>query len=1105
MWDNGRNQAVKRKRSGSVGELRLTLLGSPHLFVDGEDKILRERKAVALLAYLAVQRTVQSRDTLATLLWPEHDQQRARANLRYLLWSLRKTVGEGWLRADGDQIALTGAGKIRVDVEEFRQHLAAWRAHSHAADTYCAACVESLEAAEKLYRGDFLQGFTLDDSPQFDDWQFFQAEELRRSLAAGLEALVEQQIVQQNYESAIGHARRWLALNPLHEPACRALMKLYAWAGQHEAAIRQFHQCSLALQEEIGVEAEDETLQLYAQIRNRRFPFPSKRADEALPITPPTAPPATAIGNLPPVSTAFVGRQTELAQIAERLADPSARLLTIVGPGGIGKSTLAAQAGRAEEVHFPDGVWFVPLAGMESPAQVPFATLTALAAPPGAGVGARQQLLIHLRRQQCLLILDNFEDVLPAAEFVAELLHACPQVKVLVTSRERLNLREERLLALGNLSYPTDAKAAGAEQSEYSALRLFELCAQRIQPAFVLDATNLPSVIRICQLVDGMPLALEMAAAWARALPVTDIPGEIERSLSFLSTAARDVAERHRSIHAVFGHSWQLLTDRERSVLRQLAVFRNGFTREGAVAVAGASLLDLSALLDKSWIRLDSDRRYRMHALAQQYALEQLQGGTGERMADVLQHHAHFYTTLVPPHGRFSLEEGIVPAAEIENVKLAWQTALEQRSWAVLSQIAGAVFVMMDTWDSLGIAANLERTVARLEAHLQMLPPAEEEQRERIETALIGFLHMAGDYQGHLGDVRRAIAHLSKGRALLDRHREQSREAAIAYANITSTLGFAYYYAGQFATAEGHYREALAILDTLDETAKGVVARLYLLLVYIRLGRYPEAEDLIRAAEARPSTGGNWSQNQAFHRCLGWLLTRQGRYDEARQVLEESWRVTPPRYHSHALLFLGPAVRGQGNGKEAEEILRRGLALAEETEDRPAQTDLLAELGFTALQLWESEIAQDYFARSFACTEEIGRRHTASRALLGLGRVALQKRESATARAYLAQALAVAVQVNAPPDLLDVLVSVGELYAAEGKPAAAGELLDLAIRHPATTAETRSRALGLLQRLGAEPNTSEAQLPLDIARLRLEGAAQDTLAELENRPLRLPG
>ena len=1086
-------------------ELHLCLLGSPQIFVDGEEKILRERKAVAFLAYLAVERAVQGRDTLAALFWPEHDQQRARANLRYLLWSLRKRVGEGWLATDGDQIVLAGAGQIRVDVEEFQRHLAAWRGHSHAAGVYCAVCVESLEAAVQLYRGDFLQGFTLDDSPQFDDWQFFQAEELRRTLAAGLEALVEQQIVGQRYATAIGYARRWLALDPLHEPACRALMKLYAWSGQYEAAIRQFHQCAQTLQEEIGVEPDEETLQLYAQIRNRRFPLPPAQSDQSAAIAQPTATAATDAGNLPPVSTAFVGRQAELAQIAQRLADPSARLLTIVGPGGIGKSTLAVQAGRAEEARFPAGVWFVPLAGIESPAQVPLAILTALAAPTGPGVVARQQLLLHLRHQQCLLILDNFEDVLPATEFVVELLGACPQVKLIVTSRERLNLRDEWLLTLGSLVYPAVESVASlgdADTAHYSALRLFEISAQRTQPAFALDATNLPSVIRICQLVDGMPLALEMAAAWVRVLPVAEIPGEIEKSLGFLSTSARDVAERQRSIHAVFDHSWQLLTERERSVLRQLSVFRNSFSREAAEAVADVSLLDLSALLDKSWLRLNGDGRYQMHGLAQSFAAEKLHDEhlalTNEAVGDVLYRHCLFFVAQAPLVAEFVAAKTVAPAAEIENVQLAWQTAAQQRDWRAVGQLTGFVESILNTWWNPEFIPQLERTIALMNDEVQTDSAEDGSERELIEVVLAKVLRVSGWFHNHLGHSTMSIQRLLRSRDLLRRHRQRSPETDLLYAQVMTNLGFSVYYAGQYDQAEKFYKEAYSELKRLQNEQGMVLVLIMLALLFDRMGDYANAEGTMRSVLISSQQMGR--VQQIAQGGLGRVLLKQGRYEEARRVLEESYAKADRLRRTHALISLGITARGEGKNAEAQEILVRGLVIAEEMGDRPAQSELLVELGFTQIRLDETTLAQNHFSCALVVAREIGRLRIVPLALMGLGQVELMQGHRQVARDYFAQALTAAGEVQAPPDLLDVLVSVGELYAAEGKREAALELLELARRHPATTHETRTRALRLLQTLGAEYPASAPGLSLEAARHVLEEAARATLAELQTPP-----
>ncbi len=1084
-----------------MGKLRLALLGSPQIVVDGEEKILRERKAMAMLAYLAVERSAQSRDTLATLLWPESDQTRARANLRYLLWSLRKALGGDWLITNGDQILLAVGDDVRVDVAAFQEHLSLWRAHSHSTDEYCDACVVSLEAALQLYRDDFLQGFSLTDSPQFDDWQFFQAEGLRQALAEALKALVALGIARKGYEAAIGHARRWLALDPIHEPATRALMKLYTWTDQYEAAIRQFHRCALALREEIGVEPDAETTELYAQIRNRRFPQPFQKDPET---DPDEIASATVVslpaGNLPPASNYFVGRQTELAQIAVHLADPTARLLTIVGPGGMGKSTLALQAGRAEAGRFPDGVWLVSLSGLESPEQAPVAILKALGAP-NEGSSARQQLLRYLSSKKCLLILDNFEDVLPAAELVAELLHTCPPINMLVTTRERLNLREEWLLSLGTLTYPADTTIPmEGLVSSYSALHLFALCVQRLQPSFALDQATLAPVIRICHLVDGMPLALEMAAAWVRVLPIAQIPAEIEKSITFLASPARNVAERHRSIHAVFDSAWQLLPERERSVLRQLSVFRNGFIREAAEAVADASLLELSALLDKSWIRLTSDGRYRMHALAHQYAREKLHGETGEPAGEILRRHCLFYAAMAPT--KRSVEVSL-PAAEVENLRLAWDTALTQRNWTALRQIDESNYVMRDGQGIPGLLPHIERTVIQVHAILESVPPEEEEEKERIaiQTVLVKMLYVLGENQIDLSGIQRAIPRTFRNRSLLESHQNGEHPANIACAHLFSLLGFARYATGQFAKAEAFYQEALTAYQAIEHHPGVANTYMYLAMAYDRLGRYNDAEEVIRLT-SRFLDRFHWDQGMS--RSLGRVLTKQGRYPESRSILENALAVSEYNYQSHVLLFLGPVARGQGQPEEAMTILHQGLSIACETGDLPAQSDLLLELGLTTVQTGEVKVARDYFSRSLIIARKIGRLRTVPLALMGLGRVEILGKHWVNARSYLAEALSAEADMQAPPDVLDILVSIGELYVAEGKQVEARELLYLACQHPATTHETRTHSQQILRSLDVEPPTLDEQLPWETAQTSLDEIVHATQGELDRKMMSGP-
>jgi predicted ATPase/DNA-binding SARP family transcriptional activator len=593
---------------------------------------VQRRKDLALLIYLLVTSQPHSRDTLATLLWQEEGQAVARSNLRKSLSRLKGLLGEEALLVLQDQISLHPDLSIQMDVKDFKTHLEQVRRHhpdrNRSGQNLCPACQKALDEAASLYQHDFLYGFLLPDSSTFDEWQFFQADSLRQSLALVLELLTHQYTSDGNFEAAIPFCRRWLSLDKLHEPAQRQLMLLYALNDQPTAAKRQFEECIRLLDEELHVQPEHETLQLFDAIQKKKLTGLQKgsirlQAEAVKETDPSTERPKRKVHGLPSYPSPFIGREKELQEIARLLQEPAYRLLTLLGPGGSGKTRLALQAANrfngSTGEHFQDGIYFISLAPLTDPGTMVGALLEGLNITGQVrGANARERLLSYLQGHRILLILDNFEQLLgeESIALISEMVAAAPQSRILVTSRERLNLQGEQIFRVEGLETPEERAPLSKPEMDsvtltFSALKLFEQSAVRVQPSFAITRENYEPVVQICRMVQGMPLAIEMAASWLEIFSPEEIRVEISRSLDFLQSNLRDLPGRQRSLRAVFDSSWTLLDRQTRPVLKALSVFRAGFTREAAQAVAGASIKTLLELTNKSWLQRLSSGRYQ--------------------------------------------------------------------------------------------------------------------------------------------------------------------------------------------------------------------------------------------------------------------------------------------------------------------------------------------------------------------------------------------------------------------------------------------------------------------------------------------------------------
>ena len=968
-------------------QLALRLFGYPEAERDGRPIRLPRRKALALLAYLSLRPAGVGREVLAELLWPGYDQEQSAAYLRQALWELNKALGKGTLSADGQSVLLAPELDLWVDVLHFEEALGHWKAQQA---TPGSRATRPLEETVALYRGDFMAGFTLRDSPAFDEWQLAQAEALRRQLGETLAALAEEYTAQGDLDMAIASVQRWLTTDPLDEAKHRDLMRLYAWSGMRSAALRQYESCASQLDRELGAKPEAATTELYEQIRSGAI------RPQGKPVVSPLPPLGTrAIGPRPearPISslTPFVGRESELAQLERILSSSECRLLTLMGPGGVGKTRLARQFASTQVAAYPHGVVFVPLATCSSGEQLLEAIAEALplsfrleADAPPALEQERAQLSDYLRPRSILLVLDNMEHLTDVATLLSDILAEAPGVKLLVTSRERLALPEEWVMEVQGLPYSISDECEDGATS--SAVQLFTKCAQRARADLRLQDADWPAVTRICQLVEGVPLAIELAAAWVGILSCREIAAELERDLGLLVSRQRGALERHTSLRAAFEHSWKLLSGAEKSAFSQLAVFRGGFTRGAAAQVARASLEMLSALADKSLLHRDAKGRYTIHQVLWQYAAEML-GRTPEVRSSTLSRHCEYYLNLLETWGQRLMGAGQQEALEdlkmeSSNLSLALQTATEGRNWEHLQhvlafwilflEISGARGVAEETLHPILVAAReaqadrqddmAVRTVLALALAAQRffsirlgLVPAQEALHESLalaktlpDTLEKAFILLLNSTLSGL-PAREARACSRESLAIFERHQHRWGQAMarLIWADATS------FGCKEYAEAKEGYRAAQAIFEALGDRWGQALCLTGLAHIAFQKREYREAIHLAEGSLAIYRALGDPWRISNLRSDLAQYATAMGDYGSATRYYQENL-ATALQFGqrgaaAQCLAHLGHLARLQGDLSASRGYYEQSLDLYRQLDDTQGMAGVSHDLGTLA-------------------------------------------------------------------------------------------------------------------------------------------------------------
>ena len=1079
----------------SDGRLRINLLGQPEVWLDGVQLTnFSTTKTEALLYYLAATGLAHSRESLAGLLWSEMPEAKARRNLTKSLTVLRRLLAP-FLLIEPQRVGLDPKASFMLDVTQLAT----------------AVSTPDLTAnAIALYRSDFLEGFFVKDALAFEAWQLTQREQLREMAVDALERLGKESAAQKAYAVGITYGRRLLELDPWRESAHRQLMLLLARQGQPVAALAQYEQCRQVLADELGVEPMPETIALARRIRLARQEQPYQ---------------------LPASATPFVGRTEELAQIGRLLADPGCRLLTLVGLGGMGKTRLALaaarQANQEQAWQFLHGILFVSLTTVASPDLLPVTMADALDLVLDGRQDPVDQLNHFLRDKEILLVLDNFEQLLPAqarltsgpTDVLTRLLQACPDIKFLITSRELLRLEAEHRFDVAGLPFPADSDQLSvisyqlvehqslvrqwlhSDITNYPAVQLFMQAARQVRPQFEMTPENAADIIQICRALDGIPLAIKLAASWLRVLTSAEVAAELERGLDLLATTMRDVPPRQRSMTAVFDHSWAMLTAVEQKCLAALAVFQGGFTGQAAQEIAAASLPTLAGLADRTLLHVrqtEAGTRYHLHELTRQYAAEKL-AQSPETAAVMRMAHTHYYArrlaALTPElSGKTPYQAHAAIHREIGNARQAWQQAIDRLDLVNLNRLMEPLTAFYDRqgWITEG--------QVRLAAAVTAIQAADDENKTAVRL-LGGLLARRGMLIGRIGQFAEGEAalrqSLEQARQAADPHllafallemgallRDQSRfaEAANSFqesrdiamelnepsliARATEKLGIITWDQGSHAAAQARLAEALALFQELQDTRRIAATLNSLGNVVMSTGDYQTA--LTHYEEALPMVRelADWLLLDTVLINLGMVNNELGDFDQSRRYYEESLaisrRIGDEVGVAYCLTGLGQVSLVAGNLGQARDLLGQSLALNREMGRERYVSINLNLLGDVALQGEDWLTAQALYEEGLAVSERIDHPWGVASSHLRLGDLAVAQGDESVASQHYLTALSLGQEMEAQVFVLTALTNLAGQLLKRGEAATAVSVLHIVQNQPTISDSLRQTVADLL-------------------------------------------
>jgi predicted ATPase/DNA-binding SARP family transcriptional activator len=963
--------------------LEIKVLGPASVCLHGEIVTgFSSQAAEILLYYLVCNPGQHARDTLAELLWSDRDRDQARANLRSSLSSLRAKVGDR-LVTSRVSISFDHESQFELDSTQFEAQLIPLIEQTRHVLTaeQAAAVADSL----KLYTGDFLADLRLPGRQALDEWLLLNRERYRRTAVRGLWLLIDHLRRHRDYAQGLHWAERLVAIDGLDERASVVFMDLALRCGQPQAARTRYQALRQQLTKALGLEPGQQPQALLGRAQTGSFPPPLE---------------------LPESTDEFVGRKADLDALAPFFTEDESRLLSLVGPGGIGKSRLASEAARQNNRlyrgQFLDGVHFVPLAGVDTVHGLLQALAQTFALQQTPAAALEDQVLNLLAEKEALLILDNFEQLLPAgsdpAESAADLLDLligqAAGLHVIVTSRERLNIPAETVYEVSGLLDADDAHD------------LFIQRAAEAQPDFKVTSEERQVIARITTLLVGSPLAIGLAASWTASLSCTEIETQLIGSLDLLQHPSAGPAEANQNLRTVFDASWALLSQTEQEALVGCSTFSGRFDLDAAAYILDVAAIDLrfvlGSLLDKSLLQAPHAGRFDFHPFIREFA-SQIAAKTPEQIERTASRHAEYFSQqlLTASQGLetadFRIQLETLERAQTD-IRQAWYWLSHQRRFSALATIANPLFLYHDLKGdyhqglrlfstaieqlsaSENSPENLRHHLAARQAIFQMRLGHNQDARETLEH-LISLPDVAESPEAH-GFLLRYLSEVLMNLTDYPRSMALAQEAVVLQTDQQQKL--------QLAHAHQQVGRAARFLDW-DQVRSSYQAALDL---YRQMGYPPGILDSIGGL------ANTYARVQEFERAFELRLEA---LDMARSLGVRRSLVVALTNVGHQISLEKRAAQGDSVVDQAMPYFEEALAHSRLLGDPGMIGISIANMGEIYREAQRPEVARRYYLESEPYLRRATLHHILRPVLLRLGAISIELKDYDIARGYLTE------------------------------------------------------------------------------------------------------